>query len=203
MFAWNLSSDDMLVGGPKWLDTDLFDVVAKAPATLSQLGNADLDALQPMTRALLESRFHRKVHEETRPVQVYALVAGKPKMNKADPANRAGCKSTPGAPGSSLILSKNYTCTNVTMAQFADKLSAIAPGYMHHPGVDLTGLQGSYDFILNFSNPLQTMNAAADPNGALTLAEAIDKELGLKLELQKYPMPVLVIDHVEEKPSGN
>ena len=153
MFAWNISSDDMLIGGPKWLDTDLFDVVAKAPATLSQLGSADLDALQPMTRALLESRFKLKVHEETRPVQVYALVAAKPKMSKADPTNRAGCKSTPGAPGSSLILSKNYTCTNVTMAQFADQLSAIAPGYMHHPGVDLTGLQGAFDFVLNFSNP--------------------------------------------------
>ena len=43
----------------------------------------------------------------------------------------------------------------------------------------------------------------ADPNGALTLAQAIDRELGLKLELRKHPMPVLVIDHVEEKPSGN
>ncbi len=141
MFAWNISSDDMLVGGPKWLDTDLFDVIAKAPATLSQQGSADLDALQPMTRALLESRFQLKVHEETRPVQVYALVNAKAKMAKADPANRAGCKSTPGAPGASLILSKNYTCTNITMAQFADQLSAIAPGYMHHPGVDLTGLE--------------------------------------------------------------
>ena len=65
--------------------------------------------------------------------------------------HRAGCKSTPGAPGSSLILSKNYTCTNVTMAQFADQLSAIAPGYMDHPGVDLTGLDGSYDFIPGLS----------------------------------------------------
>jgi uncharacterized protein (TIGR03435 family) len=204
MFAWNISSDDMLVGGPKWLDTDLFDVIAKAPATLSQLGSADLDALQPMTRALLESRFKLKVHEETRPVQVYALVAVKPKMAKADPRNRAGCKSTPGAPGASAILSKNYTCTNVTMAEFADKLSAIAPGYMDHPGVDLTGLEGGFDFVLNFSNRAQTMvPATADPNGAITLAEAIDKELGLKLELRKHPMPVLVIDHVEEKPSGN
>jgi len=209
MFAWNISSDDMLVGGPKWLDSDLFDVIAKAPATLSQAGSADLDALRPMTRALLESRFKLKVHEETRPVQVYALVAAKPgvpsaKLNKADPSNRSGCKSTPGVPGSSLILSKNYTCTNVTMEQFADKLSAIAPGYMNHPGVDLTGLSGSFDFVLNFSNPLQAMTpAGADPNGAFTLAEAIDKELGLKLELRKYPMPVLVIDHVEEKPSAN
>ena len=47
------------------------------------------------------------------------------------------------------------------------------------------------------------MNPASDPNGAITLADAIDKELGLKLELQKHPMPVLVIDHVEEKPTGN
>jgi uncharacterized protein (TIGR03435 family) len=44
---------------------------------------------------------------------------------------------------------------------------------------------------------------ATDPNGGLTLVEALDRQLGLKLNLQKHPAPVLVIDHVEQKPTDN
>jgi uncharacterized protein (TIGR03435 family) len=42
-----------------------------------------------------------------------------------------------------------------------------------------------------------------DPNGAISLFDAVNKQLGLKLEMQKRPVPVLVIDHVEEKPTDN
>jgi uncharacterized protein (TIGR03435 family) len=45
--------------------------------------------------------------------------------------------------------------------------------------------------------------AASEPNGAVTLFEAVEKQLGLKLEAQKRPVPVLVIDHVEQKPTEN
>jgi uncharacterized protein (TIGR03435 family) len=45
--------------------------------------------------------------------------------------------------------------------------------------------------------------AAADPSGGLSLFDAVSKQLGLKLEMQKRPMPVLVIDHVEQKPADN
>jgi uncharacterized protein (TIGR03435 family) len=47
------------------------------------------------------------------------------------------------------------------------------------------------------------LSATSDPNGALSLFEAINKQLGLKLEMQKRPNPVLVIDHIEEKPTDN
>ena len=45
--------------------------------------------------------------------------------------------------------------------------------------------------------------AAGDPSGAISLYEALSKQLGLKLEMQKRPLPVLVIDHAEEKPTEN
>jgi len=45
--------------------------------------------------------------------------------------------------------------------------------------------------------------AATDPNGALSLLDALPKELGLRLELTKRPVQVLVIDHVEQKPTEN
>ena len=44
---------------------------------------------------------------------------------------------------------------------------------------------------------------ARDPNGALSFPEAVSRQLGLKLELEKRPAPVLVIDHVEQKPTEN
>jgi uncharacterized protein (TIGR03435 family) len=44
---------------------------------------------------------------------------------------------------------------------------------------------------------------ASDPSGSLTLFEAIEKQLGLKLEMQKRPEPVVIIDHLEEKPTEN
>jgi uncharacterized protein (TIGR03435 family) len=100
----------------------------------------------------------------------------------------------------------------MTMAQLADQLPQQANGYVRSTVLDKTGLTGTYDFTLSFSGmgilqdslkgPSQP-GVAADPNGALSLPEAISKQLGLKLELEKRPAPVLVIDHVEQKPTEN
>ena len=214
--AWNIddNEDDLLVGGPKWLDVDRFDIAAKASAGVSKTGEpVDVEALQTMLRTLLTDRFKIATHSDVQPVTVYALVAAKPKLAKADPSNRTACRNSPvAANNAASVLSKAFTCVNVSMAQFADKLQGMAPGYIHQPVVDLTGLDGYWDFTLNFSNPLQLMagggrgggaGEASDPNGAISLFEAIDKQLGLKLEQQKHPMPVVVIDHVEEKPTDN
>jgi uncharacterized protein (TIGR03435 family) len=46
-------------------------------------------------------------------------------------------------------------------------------------------------------------SGSSDPNGSLTLPEAMQKQLGLKLEMEKRPLPVLVVDHVEDRPSEN
>jgi len=213
--AWNIddNDDDMLVGGPKWLDVDRFDLVAKASAGVSKTGEpVDVEALQGMLRNLLTDRFKIATHSDVQPITVYALTAGKPKLAKADPSNRTACRNTPvAANNAASALSKAFTCVNVSMAQFADKLQGMAPGYIHHPVVDLTGLDGSWDFTLSFSN-LATLLAggrgagageAPDPNGAISLFDALDKQLGLKLEQRKHPMPVVVIDHVEEKPTEN
>ncbi len=214
--AWNIddNDDDMLAGGPKWLDVDRFDLIAKASAGVSKTGEpVDVEALQTMLRTLLTDRFKIAVHNDIQPVTVYALTAAKPKLAKADSSNRTACKNTPvAASNAASALSKAFTCVNMSMAQFADKLQGMAPGYLHHPVIDLTGLDGAWDFTLNFSNPLQLAAAggrggnpgdAPDPNGAISVFEAIDKQLGLKLEQRKHPMPVVVIDHVEQKPTAN
>jgi uncharacterized protein (TIGR03435 family) len=140
-------------------------------------------------------------------------------MAKADPTTRTGCYEGPGPDGkdprvANPLLSRLLYCRNMTMAQFADQLPLQANGYVHSAVLDKTGLADAYDFTLSFSgigilqNSLQGpgqpgAGGAADPNGALSLSDAVSKQLGLKLELEKRPAPVLVIDHVEQKPTEN
>jgi uncharacterized protein (TIGR03435 family) len=225
MLAWDLNSVDMLVGAPKWLDTDRFDVIAKVPgAGPSTEAGMDMDLVVPMLRALLIDRFKLAVHNEDRPVSAYVLTAAKPKLKPADPANRSKWLNGP-APGAkdprdaNPALGRLVTCQNMTMAQFAAALPNMAGGYIHTPVLDSTGLDGAWDFTLNFSGagmvngmgrrggdagqPSEGAVAASDPNGALSLFDAVTKQLGLKLEMQKRPIPVLVIDHVEQKPTEN
>jgi uncharacterized protein (TIGR03435 family) len=192
----------------------------------------DADDLRAMIRTLIEDRFKMKWHLENRPVTAYTLTAVKPKMKKADPAMRSGWKEGPGPDGkdpriASPILSRLVTFQNISMAQFAEDLQRLANGYIHNTVLDETGLEGGYDFTLSFSaiGLLQsnggpgrggdqpaagaapvggaTGASASDPNGALSLFDAINKQLGLKLEMQKRPLPVVVIDRVEDKPTEN
>jgi uncharacterized protein (TIGR03435 family) len=103
------------------------------------------------------------------------------------------------------------------MAVLADKLRNEAPAYIDHAVLDLTELKGAYDFTLSWTPRGQFMAgarggdpgqpgavaSAADPNGDISVFEAIEKQLGLKLELQKHTMPVVVIDHLERTPTEN
>ncbi len=229
--AWNIprNLDTMIAGGPKFLDTDHFDIVAKASTgtslTASPNGSApaqtvDPDSIRVMMRALLKDRFRLALHNEERPLPGWALVSAKPKLRKADPSNRTGCKEGPGMDGKdprTPVASRLVTCLNMTLAQYAQQLPLYAAGVLVGAGggiVDETGLDGAYDMTLNFSLPGGGQSgagrsgdaggapAAADP-GVITLFDAVEKQLGLKLEPRKNPATVLVIDHVEEKPTDN
>ncbi len=221
-FAWDLNPNDkeMLVGAPKWLDTDHFDILAKvvndAPAaTAPNAPGFDIEELRPMLQALLADRFKMKAHMEDRPISAYTLIAVSPKLRKADPLSRTRCKEGPGPDGkdpriANPVLNRLVSCQNMTMAEIGDELQRVAPGYIYSPVLDATGIKGSWDFTLSFSSADLTMgggdegkSATADPNGALSLIDAVSKQLGLKLEKQKRPVSVLVIDHIEEKPIEN
>ena len=233
MIAWDLNGDELLAGEPKWLDSERFDILAKASTATVLHGPAnappvDIDALRLMLRALLTDRFRLAVHNEDRPVAAYNLVAVKPKLTRADPANRTRFKEGPAMASSkdprdkNPLLGRLVSCQNMTMAQFAAQLQNIAPGYIHSPVLDTTGLDGAFDFTVNFS-PAGVFQGggrgerggdaapaaagapagASDPTGALTLFEAIEKQLGLKLERKRRPVSVLVIDHIEQRPVDN
>jgi uncharacterized protein (TIGR03435 family) len=136
-------------------------------------------------------------------------------LKKADPASRTHCVNGPG-PGekdpssTNPALNRVIHCQNTTMVQFGEELQQLASGYIYGNVLDKTGLIGGYDFTLNFSSAgqLQTKsggadNGTSDPNGTLSLTDAVSKELGLKLEKQRRPVPVLVIDSIQEKPTEN
>jgi uncharacterized protein (TIGR03435 family) len=213
---------DMVQGAPKFMEEDRWDITGKMVSTdPGQPPQADPDTRTKLITKLLEDRFKLKMHFEDRVVPAYTLSSVKPKMAKADPATRTGCYEGPGPDGkdprvSTPLLSRLLYCRNMTMVQFADQLPRQANGYVHSTVMDKTGLTDAYDFTLSFSpigivqnggpgpgQPGAGAGAAADPTGALPLPDAISKQLGLKLELEKRPAPVLVIDHVEQKPTEN
>jgi uncharacterized protein (TIGR03435 family) len=213
--AFNTNNREQLIGLPGWAETERFDIVAKAPSAGPSAPAIDNDALAPMMRALLADRFKMTYHSEDRPVSAYTLVAAKPKMKKADPSSRTSCNNSaapPGAPPRSQVL----TCRNITMAQFADRLQNMSPE-LSWPILDATAIEGGWDFVLTFSRTAGiaggrggdagrvegALPSASEPTGAFTLFEALEKQLGLKLEMRKRSMPVIVIDHLEQKPTEN
>jgi uncharacterized protein (TIGR03435 family) len=209
--AWDLNdNDEMLVGLPKSAETNHYDISAKAVSAGTKSEDIDFDTLQLMLRGLLADRFGLKVHMEDRLVTAYKMTATKQvKLQKADPDNRTNCKS--GGSATNPMLNRLITCQNTSMAQLATVLEDIASGYIHAPIKDATSLEGYWDFSVNFSGvnllPGRVFDpngqGAADPNGSLTLPEALQKQLGLKLDLEKRPLPVLVVDHAEDKPTEN
>lgn len=209
--------NDQLVGVPSWADSARVSITAKMPAEADTGPGLDSETMAPLLRNLLKARFKLAYHEEERQLTAYSLVSVKPKMKKADPESRIYCRRampSPGAPPGSQTL----TCQNATMALFAERLLQMYPG-LNWPVVDESGIEGSWDFTLTFSIlPMGMLNgagrggdagpggvaAAPDPSGGgPTIFEAIEKQLGLKLKTEKRPEKVIVIDHLEQKPTDN
>jgi uncharacterized protein (TIGR03435 family) len=197
--AFNLQPYQM-IGGPDWMDSDRFDIVAKA-------ADADLDEKgmlpgpqQYMLRlqALLEDRFRMVTHWETRELPVYALiVAAEGKLGPALRVHAGDCErarigGTP--PTSKCGTRTNLTATGgqvsgvgISMQTFARNLA----GATGRNVIDKTGLVGGYDFELTF-----IPDQSADTNGP-SLFTAVQEQLGLKLDAQRAPVEVLVIDRLE------
>jgi uncharacterized protein (TIGR03435 family) len=214
-----------ILNKPKWLDSDLWDITGKAATDSSPTPLPDAvsdlyeDNIKEMIRSLLADRFKLTTHPDSQMAEVFSLTALNPKMKKADPANHPSCKEGPGADGKdprldNPLLNRLISCQNMTMAQFATELHTLASGYLPAAVVDSTGLIDPYDFTLSFSKqgdlkkaasaPSGGDGSASDPSGGISLFEALQKQLGLKLEKKdKVPQPVLVIDHVEQNPTDN
>src|SRR5215471_9772549 len=197
LIAYAYSVDGAKVqGGPSWLDTDRFDIIAKAPA------NTPPEIVKVMLQTLLADRFKLKVHKDTKPMPVFVLSMGKgkPKLKESDGDGPGGCKGVPQNPQPGTIPYNVVACHNQTTEQIAEDLRNMAGGYLTDPVVDQTGLKGNWDFEIKWTGRGALAAAGAD---GISIFDAVDKQLGLKLEAQKVSLAVVVVDHVNEKPTDN
>jgi len=216
--AFNVQ-DFQIVGGPDWIGSDRFDVIAKAPEGVEFTA----DVMRSMLRSLLVERFTLAVHNETRDMPVYALM-------KARTDGKLGTKLTPatvdcaalgrgrrggGPPPAPPQPGQKMDCgmmigpgrLNAGGMPMSNLATALAP-QVGRIVLDKTELMGNYDFELSYApeaigsvgGPPPLLNGGplpVDPN-APNLFTALQEQLGLKLDSQRGPVDVVVIDRIEQ-----
>jgi len=188
--AWSLPVDG--VKGPGWLDDVHVDLVAKAASP--QTPEADL---RVMMRAVLRDRMKMVARVEQKEESVWALTVwkGQPKMTPSEmPAKPEDAKCGPAGDGANGV---RMVCTHETMASLARILSQMGGWDADKRVVDQTGLKGAFDFALQWTPPGQT------DNGGLILFDALEAQLGLRLESRKVAVPVVVVESMERAPADN
>jgi uncharacterized protein (TIGR03435 family) len=130
---------DRIAGGPPWIDTDRFDVIAKAPTAASQA------TLRIMLQNLLAERFELSVQQQEKPTAGVRAGARETRSGKGIRRRRSRVQNEP--PRRTFRV---YTCRNVSMSSLAERLLLAAPAYFNRPVVDRTGLKGSYDFSIRW-----------------------------------------------------
>ena len=202
--AYGVNADKVL-DGPSWLEYDRFDVSAVVPPKTSA-ADAKL-----MLQALLADRFQLVIHKEERPLPAYVLTApkGKQKMKEADGSGDTGCKMTLDQPrpadiaaGAPPSITLSYTCRGMTMASFAEGMTGMTVAQQFigtNPVQDKTGFEGKWDFSFKYNLPLP----AGSSGDAITLQDALDKQVGLKLEQESVTLPVFVVEKANRTASPN
>jgi bla regulator protein BlaR1 len=210
----------MLARLPKWVDTDFFEIDAKAAGTPTK------DQMRLMMQSLLAERFHLAVHYETQEMPVYALTLIKPGTwgpklirhadgppcdvsGRQDPATGLPdpgadvfpprCESQMSVPG------KNGRIVQGTRNTTMDVLAGFLARTGGRPVFDRTGITDRIDYRLAWTpeNGPGTPGGAVEPDpNPVTFMDAVREQLGLKLQSTRGPIQTLVIDHIE-RPSEN
>ena len=192
-FAYGLPTTRM-IGGPEWIGSAKWDVQAKSSGDVDQaihgLGvKESLAEKQKMVQALLADRFHLTLHDETRELPLYALVVAKggPKLKLAE------ANGTSIGTGNSHISILGGESVTILAQELAKVLGRVV--------LDKTGIQGRYEITLRWTpenGPPDKLNGGSSPeetNGP-SIFTAVQEQLGLRLDPQKGPVGVLVIDRV-------
>ena len=212
--------DNQISGAPKWINSDKYEVEAKMDgATSAELAKLSDDQREParkrMLQALIEDRFKLMLHREIKELPLYSLVVAKngPKLQETKPGEpdgegRTGPDGRPAVGGHFVRMGRGQL--NGHGLAMAD-IVRVFEQQLGRNVVDKTGLSGNYNFTLNwtpddgelpeFKGPANGQGSPPDSAGP-SIFTAIQEQLGLKLESQKGPVEILVIDHVE-KPSEN
>jgi bla regulator protein blaR1 len=180
--AWNVKSFQV-TGGPAWVNSQRYDVNAKAALD----GNLSGDQLMALIQALLVERFHLRIHRETRELPIYSLVVGKsgPKLQATTADTGPTWNKTPGL----------LTGQKISMEMFATDL---LEAQLDRVVTDHTGIKGEFDLRLTWAPVDMKANDAdsplsTNPDGP-SLFTAIQEQLGLKLESARGPVEILVIE---------
>jgi uncharacterized protein (TIGR03435 family) len=186
-----------LAGGPSWIGDQRYDIVAKmAAGAVKAAGPERWAQMRTALQALLADRFQLVIHRETKMIPGYVLVVAKSgfKLKETTNDGHADFGSNPG----------KLMAHEISMELLARNLS----GNLSCPVVDMTGIKGVFDLTLEWSPdemqfPAKTGEAAepAVPAGP-SIFTALQEQLGLRLETQKAPAEMIVIDRIE-KPSAN
>ncbi|HTS50569.1 MAG TPA: TIGR03435 family protein [Bryobacteraceae bacterium] len=170
-----------ILGEPDWAEAETFEIAAKAEDGIS----LSYEQLKPRLQRLLAQRLNLATHREVKDIPGYALVVAKggPKLKEDTSATATQGSIRPGR----LRLPKSSM----------DVFAAVLYGPTGRPVVNKTGLEGNYEIELSFARDQDTDSPLP------SIFTALQEQLGLKLEAQKVPVEMLVIDHVERVPTEN
>ena len=186
-FAYGLHPHQ-IVNGPKWLESDKFDVVGQ---TSSDTQPAEQEWMRMMS-ALLSERFQLRFHLEKRELPVYAIAVGRggAKLKPSD--------GNPNGPGSVAFHGRGQlVATNATLDDLAWELQS---AIVDRPVVNKTGLSARFNFTLTWTpDEFQNSNLAgpAPTNDVPGLFTAIQQQLGIRLEASRSIVDVMVVNSVE------
>ncbi len=198
--AYNLPPS-AISGGPSWLDSDLYDVLAETPGDV----RPNLEEQMKMVRSLIADRFRLKFHREDRemPVYTFSIAKGGSKLRESAPV------TTPeGPPLLAFVIAPDAVRLPGRSASLAEMCAIFQRTALDRPVVDRTGLSGRYDFDLEFTPDesqfggqikTESPDDAKRPPDLLT---AMQQQLGLQLTATRAAISTMVIDHVD-RPSDN
>ena len=182
--AYGISPDrDYAITGPAWIGTERYDIVAKVSAETPR------PEMLRMLQALLADRFHLRLHHVEKEMRVYLLAVDRTGAKLKAVADRG--ENFTWRPGHIVVQSES-------MAGLADRLSRPMFG-LGAPVIDSTGLEGVFDFTLDWTPESVQPDAAPGPS----LFQALPEQLGLKLEAARQKVSVLAIDRVDRIPTAN
>jgi uncharacterized protein (TIGR03435 family) len=217
-------ADYQISGGPKWINSDRFDVVAKAVGDVVR-GTEGTRRKQLMLRTLLAERFKLEVHHETKELPIYALVVDRrdrtlgPKLRRSElgsPALRGNPNNPPiplpafGTPACDAAggagCSPGLGIAGVFKggAMTTTELTVYLAKWLDRTVLDRTGLTAAFDVELQFSPeglrgaPTGPPGVERPPSEGSSIFTAVREQLGLKLESTKGSVDVLVIDHADK-----
>jgi uncharacterized protein (TIGR03435 family) len=190
-----------ILGGPKWLDSERFDIEAKVDSSAAdQMRTLSREQRKLQTQAmfqqLLADRFKLSVHWETRELPVYALTVAK-SGSKLQASTKPGSGTSSGH--------GLFTADGMTLAEISQSLTQELATELGRVVIDKTGIAGRYDVTLKWTpnaDGAAADNGTEDNSSGPSIFTALQEQLGLKLESTKGPVQVLVIDHIE-MPSEN